>query len=248
MRQLPHCADRVEKLSAVRHETFWHTLDDDERMAMERAGRAPREPYGPGQPLLRQSDDTDRAAVIISGRCRVLWHGENGRTTYLATRRDGDLIGEMSLLDGGPRNATVTTLVETYVRWYARAVFETLLAEYPGILRKVLASVCARLKESDHHRVVATGGPADIRLSRLLLRLAEAEGVPGAHGTEIRQVTQQDLGHWTGMGREAAGRAVRRLQQLGLIDDKPVRSRIFITDVVRLRDHAFGPGTSEPQD
>ncbi|MEU6809725.1 Crp/Fnr family transcriptional regulator [Streptomyces sp. NPDC046831] len=229
----------------MRHETFWQILDDDERKVMERAGRVPRRPYEPGEPLLRQSDRADRAALIISGRCRVLWHGENGRTTYLATRRDGDLVGEMGLLDGGPRNATLLTLTQTYVRWYGREVFEKLLAEYPGILRKVLASVCTRLKESDHHRVVVAGAPARLRLGRLLLRLAEAEGVPGAGGTVIREVTQQDLGNWTGMGREAAGRGIRQLQQLGLLDDAPVRSRIVVTDVDGLRRHAFGPGAAD---
>lgn len=236
------------KLPAVRHETFWNTLDDAERRAMERAGRAQRAPYEAGERILRQSEDADRAGVIISGRCRVLWHGEQNRTTYLATRRDGDLIGEMGLLDGGPRNATVVALAKTYVRWYGRAVFEGLLAEHPGILRKVLVSVCTRLKESDHHRVVAVAAPARLRLSRLLLRLAEAEGVPGARGTEIREVTQQDLGHWTGVGREAAGRAIRQLQQLGLVDDTPVRSRIVVTDLEGLRRHAFGPAEPDARD
>ncbi|WP_406839400.1 Crp/Fnr family transcriptional regulator [Streptomyces sp. AHU1] len=229
----------------MRYKTFWDTLDGDERRAMERTGRVPRDPFEPGDTIFRQGGIADRAAVIISGRCRVLWHGENDRTTYLATRRGGELIGEMGLLDRGSRNATVTALTQTYIRWYGREAFEGLLAEHPGILRKVFMTVCTRLKESDHHRIVVASAPARLRLSRLLLRLAEAEGVPTSLGTEIREVTQEDLGDWLGTGREAAGRRVRELQKLGLLDDSPTRSRIVVTDVDGLRRHAFGAGAAD---
>lgn len=239
--QLPRKEGRVWDPPHVRHKTFWDTLDGGERKAMEQVGRAPRDPVEPGGTILRQSDLADRVALIISGACRVLWHGENERTTYLASRRRGELIGEMGLLDHGPRNATVTALNRTYIRWYGRETFEGLLAEHPGILRKVLMTVCARLKESDHHRVVVACAPARLRLARLLLRLAEAEGETTALGIEIRQVTQEDLGDWLGMGREAAGRRVRELQGLGLLGDAPTRSRIVVTDIEGLRRHAFGP-------
>ncbi|MEU3255708.1 Crp/Fnr family transcriptional regulator [Streptomyces sp. NPDC006997] len=222
------------------YRTFWETLDADERKAMERVGRSQRLPLEPGEILFRQSDAADRAALIISGRCRVLWHGENDRTTYLATRRGGELVGEMGLLDRGPRNATVMALTQTYVRWYGREAFEGLLTEHPGILRKVFLTVCTRLKESDHHRIVIAGAPARLRLGRLLLRLAEAEGVTTRLGTEIREVTQEDLGDWLGIGREAAGRRVRELQARGLLDDSPARSRIVVVDTEGLRRHAFG--------
>ncbi|MFI5568575.1 Crp/Fnr family transcriptional regulator [Streptomyces sp. NPDC051740] len=224
----------------MRHKTFWDTLDDGERKAMERVGRVPRQPFEPGDTIFRQSDNADRAALIISGKCRVLWHGAHDRTTYLATRRGGELIGEMGLLDGGPRNATVMALTQTYVRWYGLKVFEEVLAEHPEILRKVLLSVCTRLKESDHHRIVIASAPARLRLSRLLLQLAEVEGVTTALGIEIRQVTQEDLGDWLGVGREAAGRQVRELQRLGFLGGSSARSRIVVTDVHGLRRHAFG--------
>ncbi|MDX2543202.1 Crp/Fnr family transcriptional regulator [Streptomyces sp. WI04-05B] len=224
----------------MRHKTFWETLAVDEREAMERVGRVPRKPFEPGDTIFRQSDEADRAAVIINGRCRVLWHGENERTTYLASRRDGELIGEMGLLDHGPRNATVTALTRTYIRWYGREVFEGLLLEHPGILRKLSMTVCTRLKESDHHRIVIASAPARLRLGRLLLSLAEAEGVNTPLGVEIREVTQENLGDWLGTGREAAGRRVRELQARGFLADSPSRSRIVVTDPEGLRRHAFG--------
>ncbi|MET8792236.1 Crp/Fnr family transcriptional regulator [Streptomyces pseudogriseolus] len=225
--------------------TFWDSLDHGERKAMTRIGREPRHPFEPGDTILRQSEHADRAALVISGMCRVLWHGENDRTTYLATRRGGELIGEMGLLDGGPRTATVIALRQTYVRWYAAEAFMALLAEHPGILGKVFLSVCARLMESDHHRIAIASAPARLRLARLLLRLADVEGVDTAQGIEVK-VTQTDLGNWTGMGREAAGRRVRQLQQLGFLAVTPARSRVTVTDPAGLRQYAFH--TEEPDD
>lgn len=223
----------------MRHETFLSTLDPREREAVQRAGRVQKEPLRPGEQVFRQNDEANRAALIITGRCRVLWQGEKGRTTYLATRRDGDLIGEMALLDGGRRNATVRVLTETYVRWYSREVFESLITNHTDILRKLLMSANTRLKESDHQQIVITSAPAQLRLARLLLRLAEAEGVATDEGTEIRDVSRQDLGDWTGTGRDAAGRGITRLQNRGLICASRTRRRIVITDLAGLRRHAF---------
>lgn len=225
--------------STVEHKTFLSTLDPDEREAMQKAGRVQKAPYEPGNQVFGQGDEADRAALIITGRCRVLWHGERGRTTYLATRRDGDLIGEMALLDGGRRNATVQALTETYVRWYSREVFDKLLADHANILRKLLVSANTRLKESDHQHIALTTAPAQIRLARLLLRLAQTEGVETDEGVEIREVSRQTLGDWTGMGRDAAGRAVARLQNEKLICASRTRKRIVITDLAGLRLHAF---------
>lgn len=118
------------------------------------------------------------------------------------------------------------------------------MATERGDALRGLTTVCARLKESDHHRVVVACAPARLRLGRLLLRLAEAAGETTALGIEIRQVTQEDLGDWLGMGREAAGRRVRELQGLGLLGDAPTRSRIVVTDIEGLRRHAFGPETA----
>ncbi|MFF9335914.1 MULTISPECIES: Crp/Fnr family transcriptional regulator [Streptomyces] len=223
----------------MRHTTFWDSLDHDERKMMTCVGRVPRHPFESGDTILRQSDHADRAALIISGKCRVLWHGEQNRTTYLATRRAGELIGEMGVLDGGPRTATVIALEQTYVRWYAAEAFMQLLAECPAILGKVFLSVCTRLKESDHHRIAIASAPARLRLGRLLLRLAEVEGVTTPRGVEIK-VTQKDLGDWTGMGREAAGSRVRELQKLAFLADSPARSRVTVIDLAGLRRYAFG--------
>jgi CRP-like cAMP-binding protein len=223
----------------VEHKTFLSTLDPHEREAVQQAGRVQKEPLRPGDQLFRQNDTADRAALIITGRCRVLWQGERGRTTYLATRRDGDLVGEVALLDGGRRNATVRALTDTYVRWYSREAFEALLTNHSAILRKLLNSANSRLKESDHQQIAITSAPAQVRLARLLLRLAEAEGVSTDGDTEIRDVSRQDLGDWTGMGRDAASRGITRLQERGLIGTTRARRRIVITDLAGLRRHAL---------
>ncbi|MER5948620.1 Crp/Fnr family transcriptional regulator [Streptomyces sp. NPDC001904] len=221
---------------------FWNTLDADEREIMRKGGREPQRPYRPGDQILRQGDDRpDRAALIITGRCRVLWDSGHGHTTYLATRGDGDLIGEMAVLDGGSRNGTVRALTETYVRWYAREAFEEMLTQHPGIMRKLLTSVSGRLKESDQQQIALASASPDIRIARLLLRLADAEGVPHDGGVQITGVTRQDLGNWTGMGRDAATRCVVRLQKLSLLGTISSRGRVLILDREGLRRHATRP-------
>lgn len=82
--------------------------------------------------------------VILDGRAEVSREGKP-----VAELGPGDFVGELSLLDPGPRNATVTTLTPMTVMVLTPAEFEVVLTEAPGMTRKLLAGMAYRLRDLD---------------------------------------------------------------------------------------------------
>ncbi len=84
------------------------------------------------------------AFVILSGSAEVRRGGE-----LLATLGPGAPFGELALLDGGPRTATVTTTEETTLLVLSKPAFNAVLDEVPTLAHKLLVSLARRLRESE---------------------------------------------------------------------------------------------------
>lgn len=85
--------------------------------------------------------------VILEGRAEVSREGKP-----VAELGPGDFVGELSLLDPGPRDATVTALTPVTVMVLTPAEFEAVLKDAPGMTRKLLAGMAYRLRDLDTSR------------------------------------------------------------------------------------------------
>src|SRR4051812_12583355 len=103
-----------------------------------------------GQVLTREGEPGSEFFVVVEGQGRVTV-GERGRLSPLGP---GASFGEMSLLDQGPRTATVQAETDMHLLVLDSRSFSSLLAEVPSVARKVLASMAGRLrlaeKEATH--------------------------------------------------------------------------------------------------
>ncbi len=95
----------------------------------------------PGQPAVRQGDPGDAVYVVESGTLEVK---QDGRKLKEVTR--GAVFGEMALLDGGPRSASVEAATPARVLRIPRAEFDVLLDEYPEIARGIIRTLLAHLR------------------------------------------------------------------------------------------------------
>jgi len=89
--------------------------------------------FGFGSPIVREGDAADGFYVLASGTARVIKRGENGEDLPLDVLRPGDSFGEMGLLEGVPRSASVRASGDATVLKLDRAVFEALLKDHPEI-------------------------------------------------------------------------------------------------------------------
>lgn len=98
----------------------------------------------PGRVLMSQGDAGQEAFVIEEGTADVVRDGQ-----LLATVGPGSYVGELALIDAGPRSATVTATSPMRVLVIGTREFSTLLDEVPGLARRVLVSTARRLRAAN---------------------------------------------------------------------------------------------------
>ena len=97
-----------------------------------------------GRVLMSQGDAGQEAFVIEEGTADVVRDGQ-----LLATVGPGSYVGELALIDAGPRSATVTATTPMRVLVIGTREFSTLLDEVPGLARRVLVSTARRLRAAN---------------------------------------------------------------------------------------------------
>jgi len=98
-----------------------------------------------GDTLFRSGEPADALHLVISGRLRALTEGVGGEERVLGEIRRGDSIGEMALLSGEPRSATVRAVRDSVLLRFGREAFDRLLAEHPQLLRQLTRVLASRL-------------------------------------------------------------------------------------------------------
>jgi len=100
--------------------------------------------YAPGQKLADQGQQGREAFIIVDGTCTVSRNGKK-----VATLGPGDVVGELSLLDHGPRTATVTADTDMSVLLIGQRHFMAVLDDIPALSHKLLANLAGRIREFD---------------------------------------------------------------------------------------------------
>lgn len=100
--------------------------------------------YSSGETLGKQDTRADEAYVVVSGAVDVVRNGQK-----VATLGPGEMVGEMSLLDGEPRSADVVAAEDSTVLYISRREFGGLLENNAKLSAKVLRSLAQRLRETD---------------------------------------------------------------------------------------------------
>jgi uncharacterized membrane protein len=99
-------------------------------------------------PVIWIGEPGDELFLITSGRVQVYCPDENGREQTLATLSAGDFFGEVALLDGGPRTASVRTIDETEMLVLKRDDFHDFLRHHPETAIAVLTTIGKRHRET----------------------------------------------------------------------------------------------------
>ena len=97
-----------------------------------------------GKEFVTQGDVGREAFIIVEGQADVTRGGQS-----IATLGPGDCVGELALLDHGPRTATVTASSELTVLVLGPREFNGLLDEVPTLTHKVLEALASRVRELD---------------------------------------------------------------------------------------------------
>jgi len=190
----------------------------------------------PGANLLTEGDASNRVVLVLSGRLKVSSYSDSGRETVLGFRGRGDVLGELSAIDGEPHAATVVAVEPSEIAVLAADRFVAGLTDHPEVMLDLLRSVILRLRDADQKRAEFAELPADARVAERLVELAaETTRQEDGRTSATVSITQAELAGWVGCSREAANKAMNRFQERGLIVIG--RGRVTILDPEGLRRH-----------
>lgn len=162
-----------------------------------------------GRRLFSRGDAADAAYAIIGGELEVTIEGPDGRAVFIARLGNGDVVGEMGVLDGVARSTDATATRKTDLWRIDRAHVLDALTNEPGSALALLSVLARRIRDTD--ALVDRNASMDMgkRLARLLLE-------EGAHGRVI--YNQSDLAHLIGATREAVNRKLSRWRKESWIE------------------------------
>jgi CRP/FNR family transcriptional regulator, cyclic AMP receptor protein len=188
------------------------------------------------QTLFMVGDEGDGCYRVEEGLLKASIAAPGGGERILAILGPGSVVGELSMIDGGPRSASVTALRDSKLSFVGRSAFEAFGQSRPELYRHVATLLSRRLRDTDDALVATNFLSLKGRLARALLSLAEAFGRDIGQGRILirQKVSQSDLAAMAGIARENvsrvlndwAGRSlVRRLAGYYCLDDRSALQR-----------------------
>lgn len=185
-----------------------------DRLAAEsRRRRFPR-----GQILCHEGDPGDALLVLEAGRVAVSRFAAGGREVVLATVEAPAAFGELALIDGAPRSATVTARTAVVVRVLGREAMLALLAREPAMALALLQAVTAMVRATNDRLADVLALDVPGRLAKWLLARAATDGIPGPAGTVVvLGRTQGELAAELGTTRVSVNKALHGFAARGVI-------------------------------
>jgi CRP/FNR family cyclic AMP-dependent transcriptional regulator len=190
-----------------------------------------------GDELFHEGDPGDRLYVITEGKVKLGRTSSDGRENLLAILGPGEMFGELSLFDPGPRTATATAVAETQLVGLTNDQLHAYLSRHPNVALTLLAALARRLRRTNENvaDLVFTDVPG--RVAKALLELSGRFGRPVEEGILVaHDLTQEELAQLVGASRETVNKALADFATRGWI--KLEARAVLLLDLDRLRRRA----------
>ncbi|MCF8062172.1 MAG: Crp/Fnr family transcriptional regulator [Deltaproteobacteria bacterium] len=200
----------------IRTIPLFSTLKESDLRRLE--SRLVRRRYAGGEVLFHMGDEGGNLYIIQRGRVKVTIPSVEGEEVILAILSAGEILGEISLIDGKPRSATVQAMKDTEVLCLFREDFLEVLQERFDVVLGILEILADRLRHTDVLLAESRFMDITARLAKKLLDLTRAFGIQEENGVRIGvRVTQKDLASMVGATRESVNKQLRVLRESGLL-------------------------------
>jgi CRP/FNR family cyclic AMP-dependent transcriptional regulator len=205
---------------------------------LARASRLRR--YAAGQVLWHEGDPGEALLILERGQLRVSRFTGSGVEVVLAVVDSPAAIGELALIDGAPRDASVIAQQPVTVRFVPRAIFHDLLRREPAVVDGLLRSLAAMVRAGNARHAITVGLDVPGRLAAWLLARV-AEGTRSHKGLPEIAIgrSQGQLAAELGTTRSTLNRALVGFESLGYIARRD--DRIVIRNLQALAAQAEAP-------
>lgn len=179
-----------------------------------------------GSQVIIEGESGDAVYFILSGRVKVTLYGEEGREIVLSILNEGDMFGEMSIIDDKPRSANVEAIKDLECLVVSKSAFIEYLSTHHKVYMRFFAYLTGRLREATRQ----IGGLAllDVcgRIAHTLIGMAKEGEAAKEKVVAIERPTHEELAAMIGSSREVVSRALKKMTQDGYI--KIEKGRILL--------------------
>ncbi len=184
-----------------------------------------------------QGDRGNSLFIILSGKVKVVSQSDEGKEVILAILGKDEIFGEMALLDGRARCATVIALADTETLVLSEDHFRMLFITIPDFFMKIVRLFLFRIRSANAQIEHLAFCSVKERLIRMLLFWAEERGVKSPAGVSFMlPYNKTEISSLIGTSRESVSRTFRELTDMGLIQIE--KREIMIENTAQLLSHS----------
>jgi len=222
-----------ETIALLRRVPVFSTLSTEDLERVARVAMSRR--FEAGEVVFKEGDEGSTCYIVRSGRARAIREHPDGRSITLAHFESGDIFGEMAMLDGERRSATVETTEGTETIAILSADMHRLLRAYPDISVKLIAALGQRLRDTNERLARQSFQTVQSRVAAALSQLVAA--AQEGEGDVVITATQAELAQLAGSSRESASRFLAVLERAGIITQG--RGRLTVHDRQALERYVY---------
>lgn len=226
----------MDHMDSVLHQSpLFASVDDDGAAALMEL--LTEQVVSKGGVLFHEGQPGDQLFLIIEGKVKLGHASADGRESLMAVLGPGEMFGELSLFDPGPRAASATALTEARVVRLDNAQLMPWLAGRPEVAASLLQALARRLRRTNEAMADLVFSDVPGRVAKALMELGEKFGTMVSGGLLVtHDMTQEEIAQLVGASRETVNKALADFAQRGWIS---LESRqVLILDVERLGNRA----------
>lgn len=219
----------------VRQAPLFAALDEEAASAL--LASMTKTQLGRSKVLFHEGDPGDRVYVITEGKVKLGRTSGDGRENLLAVLGPGEMFGELSLFDPGPRNATATAVSEAVLVGLGSDDLGTWLTGRPDVAQQLLRALARRLRRTNETLADLVFSDVPGRVAKAFLDLSERFGRPTEDGLRVaHDLTQEELAQLVGASRETVNKALADFASRGWL--RLEARAVILIDIDRLRKRA----------
>jgi CRP-like cAMP-binding protein len=186
-----------------------------------------------GSILFKEGDDGEHLYVIIEGKLKLGTSSGDGRENLLSILGPGEMFGELSLFDPGPRTSTATAVTDAKLHSLSHEKVIPWLKQNPEVSLQLLARLSQRLRRTNEAVGDLVFSDVPGRVAKALIDLGDRFGKTTSEGLLVNHdLTQEELAQLVGASRETVNKALADFAGRGWL--KLDGRSVLITDVERL--------------
>ena len=219
----------------LRSAPLFTALDDDAAAAL-RASMVDQR-LAKGDVLFTEGEPGDKLYLIETGKIKLGHTAADGRESLIAVLGAGEMLGELSLFDPGPRTATAVAVTKTKVLSMGHEALLPWLVGRPDLAAALLASLARRLRRTNEAMADLVFSDVPGRVAKALLDLGTKFGEESPEGLLVsHDLTQEELAQLVGASRETVNKALADFSARSWI--RIEQRQVTLLDIPRLEQRA----------